>query len=125
MTCRDRLGLLLAWEAQDAALLAEHFLSVACFNLQHPAQLTEAARDGLRDAFVARMDQGTAIVELRRRVGRVAAGATRVLRPEGDRRPVLRRWRMTIADVVGPEGPAGAAGRVRAWAAAVRDELEG
>jgi hypothetical protein len=124
LTCRERFGLLLAWEAQDAELAAEHFLTVAGFNLQHPAQFTDAALDGLRAAFVSRMDEGTAIAELRRRVGRAAAGSTRVLRPEAERRPVLRRWEMTVADVARPGHPSGAAGRVRTWAATIRKALE-
>jgi len=124
-TCHDRFGRLLAGEAQDAELAAEHFLTVACFNLQHPAQFTDAALDGLRAAFVDRVDRGTAVAELRRRVGRVAAGSVRVLRPEAERRPVLRRWSMTVADVALPDCPDGAAARVRAWAASVRRELAG
>jgi Family of unknown function (DUF5946) len=123
LNCWEQLGALLAWEWDDPALQAEHFLTVAAYNLQHPAQFTDAALSGLRTAFVERLDRGVADVELRRRAARQFEGQTRVLRPLAERQPVLRRWPMTIADVYLPEQPEGAAARVRAWAAAIRAEL--
>jgi hypothetical protein len=123
LTCWEQLGWLLAWEADDSELLAEHFLTVATYNLQHPAQFTDDALQGLREAFVDRLERGVPVAEIRRRMGRASAGATRVLRPESERRPVPREWRMTIADVYLPGQPRGAAERVRRWAAAVRAEL--
>ncbi len=121
--CWEQLGALLAWEGDDPELRAEHFLTVAAYNLQHPAQFTDAALGGLCAAFIERLDRGVATIELRRRAARQFDGPTRVLRKPSERRPVLRRWRMTIADVYLPEQPAGAADRVRAWAAAIRAEL--
>jgi hypothetical protein len=123
MTCWEMLGALIAWESEDPELLAEHFLTVASYNLQHPAQFTAAALTGLRAVFIERLDHGLAVAEIRRRVGKAAAGATRVRKPENERRPELRQWTMTIADVYLPEQPHGVAVRVRAWAAAIRQEL--
>jgi len=123
MSCRDRLGLLLAWESDDPALAAEHFLTVACYNLQHPAQFTDAAIAGLGEVFIAHLDRGLPVAEIRRRVGTLARGQARVLRVESERRSVLRHWSMTIADVAVPDQPEGAAGRVRDWAASIRREL--
>jgi hypothetical protein len=123
MTCWEMLGGIIAWEYQDPELLAEHFLTVASYNLQHPAQFTDAALAGLRAVFIERVDHGLAIAEIRRRVGAAALGAARVLRPESSRQPVLRQWAMTIADVYLPSHPVGAAERVRAWATAIRREL--
>jgi len=123
-SCWEQLGALLAWEFDDPALQAEHFLTVAAYNLQHPAQFTDEALAGLRAAFVERLDRGVAVEELRRRAARRFEGKTRVLRKPAERRPVLRRWKITIADVYTPERPAGAADRVRAWAAAIRQELD-
>jgi hypothetical protein len=77
LTCWDMLGLLLAWEYDDPDLRAEHFLTVASYNLQHPAQFTEAALAGLRAAFIEHLNHGPAMAEIRRRVGKAAAGATR------------------------------------------------
>jgi hypothetical protein len=124
LTCWEMLGALLAWEYDDPELMAEHFLTVASYNLQHPAQFTEATLAGLQKVFVERVDRGLGIAEIRRRVGKAAAGATRVLKPEAERQPVLRQWAMTIADVYLPDHPAGAAERVRAWAAVIRRGLE-
>jgi len=123
MSCWEMLGAIIVWEAQDPELLAEHFLTVASYNLQHPAQLTEAALSGLRSVFIERLDRGLGIAEIGRRVGAAAAGATRVRKPEAERYPVLRLWSLTIADVYLPDQPHGAAERVRAWAMAIRREL--
>ena len=123
LDCWGQLGGVLAWEAHDPELAGEHFLTVACYNLQHPAQFTAAALDNLRAGLIAHLEQGVAIAELRRRASRAFEGAQRVLKPAAERRPVLRRWPLTIADVYLPAQPAGAADRVRAWAAAVRDGL--
>ena len=124
LTCWEQLGALLAWEWDDPELQAEHFLTVASYNLQHPAQFTDEALAGLRTGLVARLDTGIAVAELRRRAARQFEGKTRVLKAVSERRPVLRRWRMTIADVYTPEQRQGAADRVRAWAATIRQELE-
>jgi hypothetical protein len=123
MDCWEMLGGLIAWESHDPELLAEHFLTVASYNLQHPAQFTDAAYAGLRAAYIDHLDHGIAVAEIRRRVAAVAKGRARVLRDAAERRPVLRRWSVTIADVYLPERPEGAAARVRAWAKAIRGEL--
>jgi hypothetical protein len=115
--------MLIAWEANDPALRAEHFLIVASYNLQHPAHLTDAALANLRAGLIERLDNGVAVVELRRRASWQFAGKTRVLKPASERRPVLRRWSTTIADVYLADRPAGAAERVWAWAAAIRREM--
>ncbi len=119
LSCREQLDAIAAWEWQDPALLAQHFLTVASYNLQHPAQFTDAAIAGLRELFIAHLDQGMAVVEVRRRVGQQAAGSVTVLKPAAERRPVLRHWPMTIADVYRSGQPEGAADRVRAWAASI------
>ena len=123
LSCREQLGAIGAWEWQDPALLALHFLTVASYNLQHPAQFTDAAIAGLRELFIAHLDQGMAVEEVRRRVAQSTAGSVKVLKPEAERRPVLRHWSMTIADVYIPGQPEGAAERVKAWAASIRAEL--
>lgn len=35
LTCWEQLGSILAWEYNDPALMAEHFLTVASYNLQN------------------------------------------------------------------------------------------
>ena len=123
MTCWEQMGAVCAWEWQDPELAAVHFLTVATYNLQHPAMFTDVAISGLREAFIAHLDAGVSIKELRRRMGGAFEGKPRVLRDPSDQRPVLKSWRITIADVYLPALPAGAAGRVRAWAAATREQL--
>lgn len=123
LNCWEQLGGILAWEYQDAELAAEHFLTVACYNLQHPAQFTDEALDWLRQGFIARMDEGLANYELRKQASNLFDGKKRVLVPKAERRPVLKSWRMTIANVYLPERPAGAAARVRQWAKVIREEM--
>src|SRR5215217_7477305 len=79
MTCWEMLGAIIAWEYEDSELLGEHFLTVASYNLQHPAQFTEATLTGLRAVFLDRLDRGLGIAEIRRRIGKATAGTTRVL----------------------------------------------
>ena len=121
--CWERLGAIIAWEADDPALQREHFLTVASYNLQHPAQYTDAAIAGLREVYVEHLDRGIPIAEIRRRVSAATEGSTRVRRDERDRRPVQRDWPMTIADVYLDGDPRGAADRVRRWAHAIRGLL--
>ncbi|MCB8985259.1 MAG: hypothetical protein H6659_15615 [Ardenticatenaceae bacterium] len=123
LNCGEQLGAVLAWEWQDPELSAQHFLTVASYNLQHPAQFTAAAYAGLRAAFIDHLDNGLPVAEIRRRISHVAEGSQRVLQPEAERRFVLRPWPQTIADVYLPDQPEGAAGRVRAWAASIRAEF--
>jgi hypothetical protein len=123
LACSEQFGAILAWEAHDPELLAEHFLTVASYNIQHPAQFTDEALAGLRAGLIDRLDNGVAVEELRRRAARIFNGPKRVLKRAAERRPVLRRWPLTIADVYISDHPAGAAERVRRWAAAIRGEL--
>ncbi|MEZ4614794.1 MAG: DUF5946 family protein [Caldilineaceae bacterium] len=89
-------------------LMAQHFLTVASYNLQHPAQFTAEALAGLRQQFIDYLDHGVPPHEIRRRVASMAEGKVKVHRPEAARRLVLRRWPMTIAAVYLPN-PSGAA----------------
>lgn len=123
MTCFEQLGAVIAWEYQDPELLAEHFLTVASYNIQHPAQFTEESMAGLRVALIERLDHNVAVETIRRRNARTYDGSKRVIRDEADWQPVLRPWSMTIADVYLPDQPQGAAARVRAWATSIRKEL--
>lgn len=123
MICWEQLGAILAWEWQDPELQAQHFLTVAAYNLQHPAQFTNETIDGLRHHFIEHLDTGLPVAEIRRRVGQTTAGHVRVLKPAAERRPVLRRWPMTIANVYLPDQPEGTAARVKAWAASISEAL--
>ena len=123
LSCWEQLGLLIAWEFEDPELATLHFLSVASYNLQHPAQFTSEALAGLRAAFVEHLDHDLPVAEIRRRASTAFEGNRRVLRDKTDRTPTARAWSMTIADVYLPDRPEDAAARVRAWAASIRNEL--
>ena len=123
LACFEMFGQLLAWEVDDAELRAEHFLTVASYNLQHPAQFTDDAIAGLRQSYVDYLDGGISLAEIRRRASAAFDGAKRVRREKASIRPVLRTWPMTVADVHHGADPHGAAGRVRAWARVIREEI--
>jgi hypothetical protein len=124
LTCWDKLGHLLAWEAQDSALMAVHFLTVASYNLQHPAQFTDDATAALKVALVDFLDNGTPVAELRRRMNTAYAGVRRVVRSESERSVMLRRWTLTIDHAFAGGDPVGAATHVQQWAAAIRQDLD-
>lgn len=123
MNCREQFWGILAWEWQDPELSAEHFLTVASYNLQHPAQFTDEAIEKLQELFIDHLDNGTPVSYLRQQVARTAAGNKKVLKDVPARRMILRRWNMTIANVYLSNNPQGAAGRVRVWARSIRSEL--
>ena len=123
MSCWDQLGAVTAWEWQDPQLQALHFLTVASYNLQHPAQFTDEALAGLRALYKDYLDHSLSATTLRRRAAHAAWGSQRILREQEERLPVLRRWEMTIADVYCQGRAEGAAERVRKWAAVIRREL--
>lgn len=123
MGCWEQLGGVLAWEADDPELLAEHFKTVASYNLQHPSQFTDRVLAELRAVFIEHLDKGLPIMEIRKRIGKVSEGNNRVLKDKSERTPVQHYWKMTISDVYIPNHPENAAQRVREWAAVIRQEL--
>ena len=123
LDCWNQMGAVCAWEWQDPELAALHFMTVATYNLQHPAQFTAEALEALRAVYCEYLDGGLTVAEMRRRIGAQTQGSVRVLRPQAERRPALRRWPLPVADVYIPDQPAGAAARVRAWAASIRHAL--
>lgn len=124
VACWDQLLTVLAWEQDDPELAALHFLTVATHNLQHPSKFQTSAYEGLRAAFAEHLDLGTPTAAIRSRIGRVTQGATRVLRPEAERKVVPRSWPLTVASVYAPDRRPDAAARVRAWADSVRRQLD-
>ena len=121
MNCWGQLGGIIAWESGNPELFGVHFFTVASYNLQHPAMFQDDVLEGLRALFIEAVDQDLPGPELRRRMAGKVEGSKRVLKREHERRPVLRHWPMTIADVYLPGQPEGAPQRVRAWAKAIRD----
>ncbi len=48
---REQLGAILTWEWQGPTLMAQHFLTVASYNMQHPARLVEEKLAMLQEIF--------------------------------------------------------------------------
>jgi hypothetical protein len=124
LTCETRFHLLLAWEAQDPTLQQVHFLTVASYNLQHPAMFQPTAIASLRTALRSYLRDGVPISAIRMAIRSSVGGATKVLRPATERQLRLRTWSITIADVALPDQPQGAAERVQVWAKAILHVLE-
>jgi hypothetical protein len=120
LTCRERFHALLAMEGQDPALAAEHFFTVACYNLQHPSQFTGEALDGLLSSLGGILNGSLSIEDVRRRTAAEYNGPKKVLRPAWGRQVVLKLWTMTTADVYRPLQSQGTAERVRKWAESIQ-----
>src|SRR5574342_231154 len=84
LSCGEQLGAMGVWGFGDSELMAEHFLTVASYNLQHPAQFTDEALAGLRAAFIAHLDHGLSVKEIRRRNAQAYNGKRRVLKNEAE-----------------------------------------
>jgi hypothetical protein len=122
LDCWDMLGIICSWEWSDPELQKEHFLTVASYNLQHPAKFQEEALSGLRAALEDYLDLGTSPSELRRRVSAAYEGSVTVLKKEVDRIVRPTEWPMTISVVYAGGNPAGAAERVRCWGRSIREK---
>ena len=124
LTCREQWEALLGLEFSDARTWPAHFLTVACYQLQHPQtfRLTEAAREQLWRALENVVEQGQPVDEARRDVQHAFDGATRV-RAKGQA-PIPRiAWNYTVADVY-PLKPMAHVERVWAWALSLLAQKE-
>ena len=121
--CWEQFLEVLAWEADDPELLAEHFKTVASYNMQHPSQFTDSVLTEFRSVFIEHLDNGIPIKEIRRRIGKVSEGKNRILKNESERHPIRYYWKKTISDIYNLNQPENAAQRVRDWAATIRQEL--
>jgi len=122
LSCQERLHGILALEANDPELQSLHFLTVAAYNIQHPAQFTDDALAGLRKSFSDYLDGRITVENIKER-NREFNGPKRVLKPALERTPILRCWKMTTADVFLPFQPQGTAERVKKWTESVKSEL--
>jgi Family of unknown function (DUF5946) len=123
LTCEDRFHAILGLEREYPELAAMHFLTVAAYNIQHPAQFTPEAIAGLRKSFVDFLEGRIDIAGIRDR-GHYFDGNRRVLRPALERHPVLVCWKTTTADVYNPFDNAATAARVKCWVDSVKSEIE-
>ncbi len=123
LTCRERFHVMLVMEGQDPELASCHFLTVACYNLQHPSQFTAEALERLRYALKGFLDRTVTIDEIRQRTSFEHDGPKKVQRPAWGQQIILNRWTMTTADVCRPFQTQGTADRVKQWAESIRREI--
>jgi Family of unknown function (DUF5946) len=123
LDCWEQLGAILAWEWQDPELLGVHFLTVASYNLQHPAQFGKKAIEELKASFTAYLQGRVSVPEIRRAASARYNGKAKVLCDAALCRPAPRRWPTTIADVYLPGKPERASHRVKQWAARIAEEI--
>jgi hypothetical protein len=123
-TCREQWHELLALEFSDPRAGAVHFLTVACYELQHPTQfdLHPEARQQLADALRSVVLHGRSVDDVRRRMGEAYDGSRSVLAADDAAPAVLGSWSHTVADV-GPPDPEVHVERVRACARSVVSDL--
>lgn len=123
LSCWEQLGAILALEWHDPALSVVHFLTVASYNLQHPAQFTDEALAGLCAVFIDYLDHDVPASVLRERMARSLGGKKKVLKDKTEQKVLPRSWRFTIADVYIPDHSEDAAERVQQWANYIRSEF--
>lgn len=99
-----------------------HFLTVTCYQLQHPQAhpLSARARARLRDALADVIERGRSVADARDDMQRAFDGAHRVRASPDDAAPrgTARTWTLTVADLH-PLDAATHAGSVTSWARAV------
>lgn len=112
-----------------ASFGAVHHLTVAAYYLQHPRGFSRGAIDGWRAMVAESLDASTTPAEFLRRARAQSRERLRVREPGAE--PPWgwpRSWPMTVADVVISPGETpdadGHNGRVRQWAASIRETLE-
>jgi hypothetical protein len=122
LTCQERLCGMVSLERTDPEMQSLHFLTVAAYNLQHPAQFTSEAVECLRRSFAEYLVNKIPIDAIKQQ-GQEFNGPKCVLRPALERTPVLRSWEMTTADVFLPFQPQGTAERVKKWIESVHKDV--
>jgi hypothetical protein len=123
--CEELFQAALAMEWLDPPQTwAAHHLLVGTYMLQHPSGYSAEGQEALVSMIIATVDGELPAAALRERNrGRFEQQArTWRFRAQESAQPILRHWKMTIADVV--DGPAEQLPeRVWEWARTVREEL--
>jgi hypothetical protein len=125
--CQSLFDELLALEFSDMAYGAVHFLTGACFMIQHNRYSDEALA-WIEDKLRAHLERGVPIHQVRRQAARETQQATRTWRVE--RQPGARQlpevaWSMTIADAFAARNDAERYRQVvTEWARAVLQEMQ-
>ncbi len=124
LDCREQWDELISLEFSDVRAGAVHFLTVTCYQLQHPRAfpLAVAARDTLTQALADVVVRDRPVTDVRDEVAHAVEDAH-----PADEAPApspAMRWSCTVADL-GPPEPGLHTARVRQWAGAVVQDMTG
>ena len=101
MSCEEFFSAFLVLEFSDPAYGAVHFLTVACFMIQH-GRYSDEGMAWMEQKLRKYLDEGIPVEEIRRQANEEADQARRgwkVTRPHNARPLPKIAWSMTIADV--------------------------
>lgn len=102
-SCQEIFDQFLALEFSDPEYGAVHFLTVACFMIQH-YQYSESALTWIKQTLGAHLSNNMTADQLRKLAYIDSSNTDRdwkVLRQKDDPQPVHLEWSVTIADVAG------------------------
>jgi hypothetical protein len=119
LTCEEALNAILTMEYECPKLQAEHFKTVACYIVQHPAAYFDKAVEGLLSALEGNLDGKLSVAEIRKRHGLMFAGNMRVKKKHEDVRFVQKQWPMTIMDCYVPVECETTAENIVKWAQSI------
>lgn len=126
-TCQSIFDSFLALEFSDPAYGEVHFVTVACFMVQH-GRYSDAALAWIQPKLRAYLEEGLPVSELRRQAAGETNNADRdwkVLRAAQDRPLPKVAWQVTITDVAAHAGEAQSyCAWVRRWGASVLQQME-
>lgn len=126
-TCQDIFDSLLALEYSDPSYGEVHFLTVACFMIQHGRYSDEGLR-WIEQKLRAHLEDGVPVDVIRRRAAEEADQANRawkVARSPGAAPLPKIAWSLTIADVAAHRQDAASyRDRVREWARTTLQEMK-
>lgn len=127
-TCQSLFDQFLVLEFTDPGYGAVHFLTVACFMVQH-GRYSGAGREWIKDKLRAYLEEGRTIEQIRADAGQSASQDRRdfkITRQPGDPPPPVIAWSMTIADVAQQfEGPESYRELIVQWARVTLKEMDG
>jgi|GEM_PF-1778268 len=119
-TCCERYEEILALEYENPAIFgAVHYITVLCYNLQHPDSFTAEAIAWMQSSLRAIIEEGLSPMELRKRSGKKFKGNVKVLRQTTQTEtPRKTRWSTTVMDIRTDE-PEIYIEDVKAWAKSI------
>lgn len=124
LTCREQWEELLALEFSDLRAGRVHFLTVACYQLQHPSsfalspEATEQLRSALEDVVVHQRP----VTAVRDEMQQAFTGSRRVRSAGSAETTPSSTWSVTVADLGAPD-PLEHEERIHRWARAVLDDV--